>query len=60
MRERSGVDEQERGESVAEFSNGGHAYHSRARSGELASNNHHQKYASVCTIQVLTYLQSIF
>uniref|UniRef100_A0AC34QH72 Uncharacterized protein n=1 Tax=Panagrolaimus sp. JU765 TaxID=591449 RepID=A0AC34QH72_9BILA len=46
MRERSGVDEQERGESVAEFSNGGHAYHSRARSGEVASSSHHHGYSS--------------
>lgn len=55
MRERSGVDEQERGESVAEFSNGGHAYHSRARSGEVASSSHHHGYSSVCQKLVLSH-----
>ena len=49
MRERSGIDEQERGESVAEFSNGGRAYHSRSRSGEFAGSSHHAGYVSVRT-----------
>lgn len=51
MRERSANDEQERGESVAEFSNGGHTreWHSRSRSGgEYSEGRHNTGYVSVC------------
>lgn len=49
MRERSATDEQERGESVAEFSNGGHTreWHARGRSGELSEGRHNTGYVSV-------------